>query len=183
MRPAKVRRSPVGRCTRVVASPLVGFEVLRADQATQVDQVARVIRASLGRGGSRVTLQLEPEDLGPLRIQMQLRGGNLTAHFETQTEAARSWVQQNLGQLHDALSANGVRLVDATVEHRGADGQPLGGQAGQSGHQGNLPGDNGGGRQGASSRQHLGGWSEAVETDVPSWAAVAASSDQLNVVA
>ncbi len=104
-----------------MAMPDTAEEAPRAEQNEQIERITRVIRASLSRGGSRINLQLEPEELGKLRINMQLRSGELTARFETQNEASRSWLQNGLNQLRESLASHGIRLVEATVNTNGAD--------------------------------------------------------------
>lgn len=128
-----------------------------ANQGEQIDRIARVMRASIGRGGSRVNLELEPRDLGPLRIQMNLRGQELTARFETQTETARQYLEQGLNQLRDGLAQGGIRLVQATVENHGPQGETLDGRGGQqqSGWQGGQ--QNGDSSQQRPSERHSGG--------------------------
>lgn len=150
-----------------------------ADQDEQIERIAHVLRASISRGGSRVTLQLEPAELGRLRVQMSIRGGELFARFETQTDNARQWLEQGMDQLRESLASGGLRLVQATVESRGPQGQTLGGQAG--GQNGFAPGSDGGTQQ--SHGQGTGGSGPDSETDTPVWTEVPAGEDQLDVVA
>lgn len=118
------------------------------NQGEQIDRIARVMRASIGRGGSRVNLELQPKDIGPLRIQMNLRGNELTARFETQTETARQFLEQGLNQLREGLAQGGIRLVQATVENHGAQGENLDNPGGRQ-----QDGSQGGQQDGSSSQQ------------------------------
>ena len=93
----------------------------RAEQDEQIERITRVIRASLSRGGSRINLQLEPIELGKLRVHMQLRSGELTARFETQNETSKSWLQNGLNQLRESLASHGIRLVQASVDANAGD--------------------------------------------------------------
>ena len=150
-----------------------------ADQTEQIERIARVIRASIGRGGSRVSLQLDPPELGRLRVQMQIRGADVIARFETQTDAARLWLEQSLGHLREGLSSGGIRLVEATVETHGSEGEAPGGQTGEPG-QFTAGNDSGAGQ----SHDQPAPWGAAeTETDVPQWAEVPAGQDTLDVVA
>lgn len=155
-------------------------EASAVDQAEQIERIARVIRASISRGGSRVSLQLEPRDLGRLRVQMQIRGSELVARFETETETARLWLQQGMHQLREGLAAEGIRLVEATVENQAAEDNPAGHQAG--GQAGDFASGN---QEAAQQGQDHGASHEApgAEPDVPQWAEVPAGEDNVNVVA
>jgi len=151
-----------------------------ANQAEQVERIARVIRASLSRGGSRVSLQLDPPDLGHLRVQMQLRGSDLFARFEAQTDAARAFLEQNLGQLRESLASSGLRLVEAAVEHR----PPGDGAAGgQTSGPGTFLGDAAGNRQQGQQASHSNATPQNPDSDRPTWADVPVQDQKLNIVA
>ena len=137
------------------------------------------MRASISRGGSRVSLQLDPPELGHLRVQMQIRGAEVIARFETQTDTARLWLEQSIGQLRDGLSSGGMRLVEATVETHGSESEAPGGQTGGPG-QFTAGNDSGSGQ---SHEQHAPGTTPGTETDMPQWAEVPAGEDTLDVVA
>ncbi len=154
------------------------------DQAAQVEQIVRAMQSSLSRGGGRVTLQLSPPELGRLRVQMQIRGSDLTASFDTENEAAQTLLQNSLPQLRQALASQGLRLVDASVQIQGGAAHQLGGQSGGSSGAGNFgPGTQTGGRQTASGgQQHYG---QAVETEPAAtapWNTVVEDDSRVNVV-
>ncbi len=66
--------------------------------------------------GRQVRLQLEPHDLGRLRMALENDAdGRIVAHVQVETEAARVAVESRLGALGAALSANGFSLADLQV--------------------------------------------------------------------
>jgi flagellar hook-length control protein FliK len=174
VRPAAAKSDVAGAATDQPAA---------LNQDEQIDRLVQVMRASLSRGGSRVSLQLDPPELGQLRVQMQIRGSELTARFETTTETSRDWLQSNLPQLRDSLAAQGLRLVEVTVESRGTGAENLGNQAG--GGTGNFSGGSQAGHpqpQQQQQQQHYSSASAAPEAAVPLWAEPAEDESRLNVV-
>jgi flagellar hook-length control protein FliK len=146
-----------------------------ADQGEQIDRIARVMRASISRGGSRVNLELEPQDLGRVRIQMNLRGNDLTAKFETQTETARQFLEQGMNQLRDGLAQGGIRLIQATVENNGSQNDNLDGRGQQQG--GSQANQQQGGESPHHSSQYQPGEDDAARAET------FLSRDSLDVVA
>jgi flagellar hook-length control protein FliK len=146
------------------------------NQAEQIDRIARVMRASISRGGSRVSLQLEPRDIGPLRVQMQLRGSELVARFETQSEAARQLIEQGMQQLRQSLAAGGIQLVEASVETRAPQNQTLDGNGHGFAQQEQADAGQGGGRDREPSQR------ESHSDNLP-WAEVATGEESLDIMA
>ncbi|NLX60423.1 MAG: hypothetical protein GXY74_15205 [Phycisphaerae bacterium] len=149
-----------------------------SDAEEQVERIVHVMRASISRGGSRVNMRLDPPELGQLRIQMQIRNGEMTARFETQTETARNWVYSQLGSLRESLAGQNIRLVQASVESR-HDGNEAAG--GQSGGAGSFTGghETGGQTQQHNQTQHQ---DAAPESEVLRWTAPVAEDNEVNVV-
>ncbi len=86
--------------------------------------VARVIRGMHGvvnQQGGAVTLRLSPPDMGIVRIEMQLNAGTVTAQFHTEHESARSLLTQQLGQLRQALEAQGLTVDKLHVQTMSGD--------------------------------------------------------------
>ncbi|MEM1099444.1 MAG: flagellar hook-length control protein FliK, partial [Planctomycetota bacterium] len=62
-------------------------------------RLARGLKSALNQQGGSVTLRLTPPEMGTVRIQMQIQGTQVAAQFHAETDAARSLLQQQLGQL------------------------------------------------------------------------------------
>ena len=175
---AALRVSPViqgtGSAERIGSAPQAGESSV--DQSEQIDRIARVMRASISRGGSRVSLQLEPRDIGPLRVQMHLRGSELVARFETQSAAARHLIEQGMQQLRQGLAAGGIQLVDAAVETRAPQNQTLGGNGQGLAQQEQADAGQGGGQNTETSQR------ESHSDHLP-WAEMPAGEDALDIMA
>ncbi|RQD68212.1 MAG: flagellar hook-length control protein FliK [Tindallia sp. MSAO_Bac2] len=67
------------------------------------------------KGESRVHMQLIPEHLGKLIIQLTNQDGNMTARIFAETSYARDMIENNFDQLKEALSSKGVNITQLEV--------------------------------------------------------------------
>jgi len=104
--------------TRHTATPTEHRETSAAEQADRVRFVHRVARAFQAAGGRRgtVRLRLHPPELGSLRLELTVRNGLMTARLETETNAARSLLLDNLPALRERLAEHDVRIQRFDVE-------------------------------------------------------------------
>ena len=93
--------------------------------AQVIDQVAHSIQVTY-HGGQAMQVHLNPPELGSLQVDVSVNGGVLSARLEAQTPAAQQILVDNLSQLKNSLSQQGVsfdridvRLADS---NRGAGG-------------------------------------------------------------
>jgi flagellar hook-length control protein FliK len=64
---------------------------------------------------SEIKLQLHPASLGSMRVKLVSTPQEMTARFETTTEAARTVVEQNLPQLRESLERAGIKVDHVEV--------------------------------------------------------------------
>ena len=62
------------------------------------------------RNGQTITLKMEPEHLGNIRLTLTTHQDSVTGRLVVDNAAARSVVQSNLDNLYDQLSRQGIRL-------------------------------------------------------------------------
>lgn len=67
------------------------------------------------RGDGRVSLQLNPADLGPLLVELKITEQSAQLQFVSGQAAVRSAVEQAIPQLRDALAEQGINLGDVNV--------------------------------------------------------------------
>lgn len=135
-----------------------------------VARAVRGLRAAVAQQGGSVTLRLSPPEMGIVRIQMQLSEGVVRAQLVTQHAAARDLLNQQLGELRQALQSQGLvvdRLSVQTMSNTshnalsqqgqdgqntqgGADGRSRGQYAGDGGAQRDTTGREGSGQGSAS---------------------------------
>jgi flagellar hook-length control protein FliK len=64
---------------------------------------------------SEIKLQLHPANLGSMRVKLVSTSQEVTARFETTSEAARIAVEQNLPQLRESLDKAGIKVDHVEV--------------------------------------------------------------------
>lgn len=79
------------------------------DSARFISRVAKAFAAAQHRDGE-IRLRLSPPELGSLRLQVSVQDGVMTARLETETEAARATLVNNLPALRERLEGQGIRV-------------------------------------------------------------------------
>lgn len=64
-------------------------------------------------------LKLNPQELGPIRVEIALDKGNAAIHFSAARDDVRDALAQNIGNLRDALANAGVSLQNASTGNFG----------------------------------------------------------------
>jgi flagellar hook-length control protein FliK len=123
-------------------------------------QALRGARMLVGRDGGTMTVRLNPGDLGDLRVRVDIRGGRVTADFQTTTDAAREQIERGMDTLRRGLEERGLqveRLTVRTAESDSGRGPRTDDSAGRDrGANANAGGDGqggGGGRDDAAGRE------------------------------
>lgn len=104
---------------------------------TWQDDLGRQVLAMVQRGDQQVDMQLNPADLGPLSISLNVGESGIQAQFQSAHASVRSAVEQALPQLQSALASQGLTLGEASVN----DGASR--QAGGEQPRRDYPGSNG----------------------------------------
>lgn len=88
-----------------------------AAEATPTQQVAEALREvrRLADGSHRLSLQLHPEELGAVQLEIAIRDGQLHVRAVAETDAARLALEQNLPELRSDLRDAGVRAGSLEV--------------------------------------------------------------------
>jgi flagellar hook-length control protein FliK len=94
-------------------------------RARFVQRVARAFQA-LGDRGGPLRLRLSPPELGSLRMEVEVRGGLVTAHIEAESPQARAMLLENLPALRDRLAAQDIKIerFDVDLMDQSPDGLP-----------------------------------------------------------
>ncbi len=103
-----------------------------ANQAWGND-VAQQITWMVGQQQSTAELQLNPPNLGPLTVVVQMAGNQANAFFSSPHAAVRDALQHALPHLSDRLAGSGLSLGQATVsDQRSGSGYSRGGSPSRS---------------------------------------------------
>jgi flagellar hook-length control protein FliK len=77
----------------------------------------RGLAAALRQGGGTVTLRLNPETLGSLKIQVSTQEAGIVAKLQASTEQARSLLTENVDMLRSAMESRGLSVDRIVIEH------------------------------------------------------------------
>ncbi len=91
--------------------------------------VERVTKEIVGRvklNQQDAMIQLDPPELGKIKIDLRVDGDKLQARILTEGHESQSLIENHLGELRQALQANQLDLVDVRVQSwHGASGDPM----------------------------------------------------------
>jgi len=111
------------------AGPTVGREDAhgRADMPPTtwrpaIERLAEDMVSRLRVGQRDAVIQLDPPELGKIRIDLRMEGDKLHARIVTEAHGAQSLLENHLPELRQALQANQVDLADVRVWHGSGNG-------------------------------------------------------------
>lgn len=83
-----------------------------------MEQILDYMKIQLKPGMDQLTMQLHPESLGTLHIQITSKGGEVTAQFQVQNEAVKTAIESQIIELKESLKEQGIKVeaVEVTVE-------------------------------------------------------------------
>ncbi len=105
-----------------IVSTEVSFEkmaaYMTADTEEIMNQIMDYMKIQLKPGMDQLEMQLHPESLGRLRIQLTSQGGEITAQFRVQNETVKAVIESQIVELKETLKNQGVvvEAVEVSVE-------------------------------------------------------------------
>lgn len=108
-----------------VEAPQVSFEqtteVFNQQTREIMDQIMDYMKIQLKPGMEQLEMQLHPESLGTVHIQLSTKGGEVTAQFQVQNETVKAVIESQIGTLQESFREQGVKVeaVQVTVENHG----------------------------------------------------------------
>ena len=84
--------------------------LLRQAEQPPLRQLASALAAALRKGEGSVTINLRPEHLGPMKVDLRVEGNLASAIFHPTTESARQLLAGSEASLRGALEARGLRV-------------------------------------------------------------------------
>ena len=95
--------------TQNVEMPIEQQPAFFNDQTQEiVDQIVNYMKIQLKPGMNQLEMQLHPESLGTVHVQLVSRGGEVTAQFHVQNEAVKAAVESQVNTLVENLREQGV---------------------------------------------------------------------------
>ena len=83
-----------------------------------IEQISSRMQVQRQAGKNRIELQLEPESLGRVRLELELENTELTARILVDNEQVRSHLEQNLDSLRSSLLRQGFNVGEIQIESR-----------------------------------------------------------------
>jgi len=111
--------------------------------AESLDGAIRVLSASNGEGRFHVTMQLEPPELGQLRVQVRVQQHAMTLQVDAESSSVARLITSRMSELREALASHGIRVERADVVVK----SPASSESSPQGKEGGHPphgGQNGG---------------------------------------
>lgn len=87
----------------------------QSEADTAATQISRGLTTALRNKSGQLTLWMNPEALGKLRVQLSVDGANISARFEATSEATKQLLSQNVDALRGALEARGLKVTSLEV--------------------------------------------------------------------
>lgn len=81
------------------------------------DDLGNRLASMVRTGESSASLQLTPQDLGPLEVNVSVRDNQATVHFGATNADTRALLEASMPRLREMLAAQGFALMDSSVSH------------------------------------------------------------------
>ena len=92
---------------------------LPVNQAEVFEKIINAARLTRLGGTSEISLRLEPDHLGQMRVRLTLDENHaLTARVQVETQEARSLIEGSLHRLKDSLAEQGLKVEKFSVDVR-----------------------------------------------------------------
>lgn len=124
-----------------------------------IEGASKVLSSGGSSGRHQVVLQLDPPELGQLRMEIRMHQASMALRVNVESASVAQLVESRLPELKEALATHGIRIEQADVQIRVADPQTAGGRQEEprSGHDST--------HQGLA--QHSGDWSGGGSSGAP----------------
>lgn len=88
-----------------------------------IGAAAKILSGTQRDGNHHVTLQLDPPELGQLRLDIRMEQNDMTLRVAADSAAVGKMIESRLSELRDALATHGIRIdrSDVVVRSQGSD--------------------------------------------------------------
>lgn len=97
--------------------------VYSAETQMIMDQIMEFMKIQVGDGITRLEMQLQPESLGTVQVQIAAKDGVITAQFTAQNEMVKNALESQMIQLRDTFDAQGIKVdsIEVAVQSQAFD--------------------------------------------------------------
>ncbi len=99
------------------AAPLPEDTYLSIDTMDLIEQIAENVRVNISHAETSLEMQLNPEHLGKLYLQISVKEGAVNAQIAASNEAVKVALEAQVAELRESLNQAGVKVdaVEVTV--------------------------------------------------------------------
>ncbi|RJP65574.1 MAG: hypothetical protein C4539_13020 [Ignavibacteriales bacterium] len=108
--------------------PAVSYDVTKNVKYTEV--VKEISKFILKKEKSSVTLNLEPESFGKVKVRLDIVENNAKVVVEVENEVVKKMIENNVSQLFQSLNQNGLALSSLQVSTSGSESKQTKNQSG-----------------------------------------------------
>ena len=112
---------------RAAPSPSANAQHLRMQQAEIAPQIAKGLASLVLKEGGRAQIQLRPEALGRVEVDLSIRDGVVNATMSAENETARDLLNSELDRLRALLERRGLRVEKLEIVSDPAEPEARGG--------------------------------------------------------
>jgi flagellar hook-length control protein FliK len=112
------------------------------DAMDLIEQINSQIRAVIDNETQSLAMQLHPESLGRMNVELVSKGGQITAQFEAENASVRAALESHIAELKQTLEQRGLRVenVEVTVATHEFEQNLMGGEQSGEASQGSGKG-------------------------------------------
>jgi flagellar hook-length control protein FliK len=101
-----------------------------ADAMDLINQINSQIRAVIDNETQSLSMQLHPQSLGRLNVELVAKAGQLTAQFEAENASVKAALETRIAELKETLEQRGVKVesVEVTIASHEFEQNLMGGE-------------------------------------------------------
>ncbi|MBQ7359700.1 MAG: flagellar hook-length control protein FliK [Lachnospiraceae bacterium] len=108
--------NPLQQQVEVVTSSASYTEAVYSTETQMImDQIMEFMKIQVGDDISRLEMQLQPESLGTVQVQIAAKDGVITAQFTAQNEMVKNALESQMIQLRETFDAQGIKVESIEV--------------------------------------------------------------------
>ena len=119
--PPTLTPTPVAQGNRATLDVAAATQTLTTDANEPLQDVVKFVAGSVGLRNAHVRIQLDPPELGAMRIDIRTRQQILTVRIEVETADALARIQGGVAQLKQSLEQHGLVVERFDVQLRPTD--------------------------------------------------------------
>lgn len=108
--------NPLQQQVEVITSGASYTEAVYSTETQMImDQIMEFMKIQVGDDITRLEMQLQPESLGTVQVQIAAKDGVITAQFTAQNEMVKNALESQMIQLRETFDAQGIKVESIEV--------------------------------------------------------------------